>query len=525
MKSFILLVPLAASMLFSGVSHAQFQEEIVSYLGAAAPLPCPPGHIIQITDDSSVGACDEGGGGTNNSLCSCDDAGTGYDAVGGGSVGAPALPVTDSTWIVEGSGDATKRARIEVDGFASGSTDIILTVEDEADGNIRVHDSQTDHEERYSIYNIVDYGAIADDGLTDTVAIRNAMIACATSPIADGQVYFPHGTWNISDDDADGIGVLLNTGQLCPMYGGGIAYTTVAWLEASDPADVMFEVDTATPGVVNWRAHDMTLRGDGSTRPGTFIKYSDSVGSQALDIANRVWNLMISGNAGGPGIWIDDGLVNFYATGMRFDPNSAGWGMRIDIDNLPAQGFRMSDFTADLSSSGATGGFVQFVDEGMAYVGVYAFEGGRIEAGGWSGSVFQQVSQNSPTPNGLLLSINALSFDVGAAGCIFDNEDTNGVFADDGFDIRMRDSPINSGIVMCGNWGTNVTTPGDVNGSRSLWTVNRASAPNTTPILCADSGTDCIRWNVATACLYYDANNDDTCDLGEELSANCTACP
>ena len=511
-----LLVPMTAL----GQGSSQKGANLPHFAIADLPTTCTADRdVVVVTDAATAGSCTSDGG-TAASLCVCNSTGTGFEATSGtGTSGT--LPVTDDVSMAEGDVDDTKEVRFEVDGLTTGTTRV-LTVPDE---DIDLHDSQTDHEERYSIYNIVDYGAIADDGLTDTVAIRNAMIACATSPIADGQVYFPHGTWNISDDDADGIGVLLNTGQLCPMYGGGIAYTTVAWLEASDPADVMFEVDTATPGVVFWRAHDMTLRGDGATRPGTLLKYSDSVGSQALDIGNRIWNIHIAGNAGGPGIWIDDGLVNFYATGMRFDPNSAGWGMRIDIDNLPAQGFRMSDFTADLSSSGATGGFVQFVDEGMAYVGVYAFEGARIEAGGWSGSVFQQVSQNSPTPNGLLLSINALSFDVGAAGCIFDNEDTNGVFADDGFDIRMRDSPINSGIVMCGNWGTNVTTPGDVNGSRSLWTVNRASAPNTTPILCADSGTDCIRWNVATACLYYDVNNDDSCDLGEELSANCTACP
>jgi len=56
-----------------------------------------------------------------------NDAGTEYDLTGGGGGGS--LPVADMTAIVQGSGDATKQVRFEVDGLTAGVTRV-LTVPD-----------------------------------------------------------------------------------------------------------------------------------------------------------------------------------------------------------------------------------------------------------------------------------------------------------------------------------------------------------------------------------------------------------
>jgi len=447
---------------------------------AAAAVPCVPNTLVIVTDDATIGDC--AGGGSTASLCSCDDDGLGISAAGDGGGGAAGI--------------------------------------------------QSPMEDNYTIFNIADYGAIADDATNDTAAIELAFEACDAT--TQGLVYFPAGTWLIHDDDADNVGMKIAATQFCPMYGAGMAWTSVNWNTASASGDVMFEVDQSDPGAVYWKAHDMSFNVNGAgNRPGTFLKMTDSVGTQSTDIGNRMWNLQFSGNAGGAGLWLSKGVVNFYAAGMRFDPNSAGWGLRVDVDALTAQGFVMRDFTVDTTLSGATGGFAQFVSDGMAYTGVYLFEGGRIEAGGgWAGSVFEQEAADSPSPNGLVLAINAVNFDIGAGGCVFSNEDTTtptpdaSVNADDGYDIRLTNSSVNSASAMlCGEWGSNVTTPGDKNwGPRSAWFVNRATAPNTTEILCADSGTDCIRWSIGKACLYYDHDADGLCDSGEELSTNCTTC-
>jgi hypothetical protein len=64
---------------------------IRSFASGGAPVPCRPGIIVQLEEDSAAGACDHLAAGASNSLCVCDDDGQGY-TTGGGGIGAGLVP-------------------------------------------------------------------------------------------------------------------------------------------------------------------------------------------------------------------------------------------------------------------------------------------------------------------------------------------------------------------------------------------------------------------------------------------------
>jgi len=149
----------------------------------AASLPCITGTAVVFLEDSALGACDELGGGTENSDCYCDDAGTAYGP--GSSVAGASHPVADSIAIVEDNVDPTKEVKLELGGLTTLTTRV-LTVPDE---DIDLHGSKQDHEGRYGIANVLDYGAACDftSGVSsptnDAVAIQDAINAAwAASP-------------------------------------------------------------------------------------------------------------------------------------------------------------------------------------------------------------------------------------------------------------------------------------------------------------------------------------------------------
>src|SRR5438105_983603 len=64
--------------------------------------------------------------GTNVTLTASDNQAQGrVDVTINASGGGSSLPVSDATIIVQGSGDATKQLRFEVDGFTTGTTRVL----------------------------------------------------------------------------------------------------------------------------------------------------------------------------------------------------------------------------------------------------------------------------------------------------------------------------------------------------------------------------------------------------------------
>ena len=149
------------------------------YLATDAPIPCDPGVAVVFLDDSAVGDCDEGGGGSANSVCVCSDGGLGYVSGGGGSgVEVNNLEATDPPTIEDG----------EIylgTGSGAGSFTPLAT------------ELQTDQEERYATANVLDYGAVCDwvggrnpNPTDDSVAIQAAIDAVAADEGINA-LYFP----------------------------------------------------------------------------------------------------------------------------------------------------------------------------------------------------------------------------------------------------------------------------------------------------------------------------------------------
>jgi len=169
----------------------------------AASLPCITGTAVVFLEDSAVGDCNELGGGTANSDCYCNDAGTAYEP--GSSVSGASHPVSDATSIIEDDAAPANELTITLDALTATRD---WTAPDE---DVAIHDSQTDHEERYGIFNVLDYGAIPDDAIDDTDEIKAAWVACSASG-QGGILSFQEGKYNLSDTfPVDGIGIDLTT--------------------------------------------------------------------------------------------------------------------------------------------------------------------------------------------------------------------------------------------------------------------------------------------------------------------------
>lgn len=93
------LVVVLAVLLFAVPAAANITNFMIRSFGSSeAPVPCRPGIIVQLTEDSGAGACDVEAAGTANSICICNDAGDGYTASGGSSgFGVSGTTGTDAT--------------------------------------------------------------------------------------------------------------------------------------------------------------------------------------------------------------------------------------------------------------------------------------------------------------------------------------------------------------------------------------------------------------------------------------------
>ena len=241
----------------------------------ATAAPCVPNTEIIVTDDATAGAC--AGGGAVESLCICSDDGTAIAAPGvTGASGSH--PIADGTEVVQGSDESTRQMRFELDtdldgnaGVTAGNTRVMHVPDEDID----LHDSQTDHEERYGIANIKDFGAISDAvGTTDdTAAIQAAIDYCQNTfksaidsrPLC--RVYFPPGVWEATQ-------IVVEAWVM--LYGAGRDNTTL-WQPAGTNLDLIRHSE---------KGSDDSLHGGGVTymrlnkeRVGADVYTQDTVGS------------------------------------------------------------------------------------------------------------------------------------------------------------------------------------------------------------------------------------------------------
>jgi len=190
-----LLVPVAALAQGSKQSGADLPRFTVGTL----PTTCTADRdLVLVTDADSAGNCALGSG-TALAICGCNSTGTGFESTSGTSTSGT-LPVTDDVSMAEGDVDDTREVRFEVDTLLDGSAGVttgnvrVLHVPDE---DIDLHDSQTDHEERYGIANVLDYGAACDwvDGINSSPTDDNVAVQAAIDAVdADDNLdilYFP----------------------------------------------------------------------------------------------------------------------------------------------------------------------------------------------------------------------------------------------------------------------------------------------------------------------------------------------
>jgi len=635
-------------LLAFGASAQTTQKEIITYLGATPgepPLPCPPGYLIQLGDDTSAGGCDPNGGGAFKSLCICDPAGTGYDSSGGGGTGSPSLPVPDSTYIVEGSGDPSKKARFEVDGFA-GAANRVLTVPDE---DIDLHDSQTDHEERYGLFRPEDYGAIKDDGLDDTAAFIAAFAACNAHGVGGvGTVKLSVGDYELSDTAPfDEVGIDFakqcaggtHDGDTCSAdpecTGGGLCNVAADALpcnmEGSSPDTTQSVIEWDNGGidgigsVFRW---NMGTAGEFTTFAG--IEFRNDVDAprrwlsiRGLDRFSIFKTLKFGCGYGSTTGWQCtgihlDGWVNASIEWLRCDGMT--WCVEADYcDGCDGSNLSIDTFTADNSNVDGTTvsgygphGFIKFacsaVDDGQCgatNAGTALITNGRLEFyatenghqfahdnenGGAIAIMAENVTsrQNAGTPPNCVFSLNP---DGTPSPTTFSRMNVQGKqvslggqllcgWGDNYYNANLDEFTLEqaSNDLWAGQGNAITVLPSGTSaavrvlqnpGSRSFCTYNQADAdsadissdlaagcimgdgdirfssdPGTGDLdvqigavgadelglaagddFCLEGGAQCIRYDATATCLYYDANNDDTCDLGEELSANCTACP
>jgi len=607
MKSFILLVPLAASMLFSGVSHAQFQEEIVTYTKATMPTTGPPGHIIQISDDVAVGECGTVGGGTKYSLCAYDVNGTALVSVAGIGAGASGHPVSDALAVIKGSTDPTAEVRIEVDGITGPATRV-WTAPDE---DVAIHDSQTDHEERYGIFNVLDYGAIAGDGIDDTDEIKAAWVACASSSSAGaGVLKFQRGIYDLSDTlPADGRGIDLTTeGNIggCDFIGVSPTNTgtTFRWTGTDGVGQAIHWDGSISAEFTSFRGLQFRYQtGGGWNYPGVWIY------AKGLDKYSIIEFVRFSGEIG---VQID-GYVNVQWSQIRCD----GTKWCIDIAQAAyVRNVSIENFTMDVSGSashnwdGTLHGFMRLgcTSCSSLNLGSIAITNGRSESNSndyQDGFRFFEFDQDSAPGATVDLFVSGVAAQHGdATGSVTSGQPCmfglthSAPTAFTRYQVTSVNGAYDIEDQFCGDWGSSWAVSGadgasesgrfQMTGAGMIYTGNNnihSRAPANSPTFsayntadtesadisgtkfptisiqgdgdilfssdpgigdldiqigptgagelgmpagdsfCFNAGTECIRYNSVKACLYYDENDNDKCENGEELSANCaTAC-
>lgn len=151
----------------------------------------------------------------------------------------PSFPLADSTWLVKGSGDATKRLRFEVDGFTT-STDHVVTV---PDTDITMAGKEVDN--AWSAKQTFNKALVtAPVALTDAATIAtdaslgnhfrvtlggNRTLGAPTNP-SDGQI----GTWEFIQDGTGSRTITLNA-----IFALGTDISTVTLTTTASARDFM----------------------------------------------------------------------------------------------------------------------------------------------------------------------------------------------------------------------------------------------------------------------------------------------
>lgn len=187
---------------------------------------------------------------------------TGWTAYGAGG-GGGGVPFADSTYFVVGSGDVTKRLRIELDGWPSGSTDHVWTApnSDLTIAGINIAQTFTGDQtfsDDVSIAGILTTGSAGGPTTLTNVAgqiILSALVQASASTLI-GRRSGSAGAYEVvtlgTGLSMDAAGVLSATGG-----GGGVDVTQIyAWenihrwtiMDASDPDILSLRQDTSAGG-------------------------------------------------------------------------------------------------------------------------------------------------------------------------------------------------------------------------------------------------------------------------------------
>ena len=571
---------------------------------AAAAVPCVPNTEIIVTDDATAGAC--AGGGAVESLCICSDDGTAIAAPGvTGASGSH--PIADGTEVVQGSDESTRQMRFELDmdldgnaGVTAGNTRVMHVPDEDID----LHDSQTDHEERYGVFNVLDYGAISDGfGVTDdTDGIQAAITACEARNIAEGggqgTVLIPPGQYDLSDTATAhvGVGIKLSDPGGCHLRGSmssggwGAAFS---WTGTNDVGTAI-EVVTTGGGIHSSISH-LDLRGSEANRPEFWIEYTG-----APDKYSSLSHIKMQGAGMKFTNW-----TNLHMEHMRFD-GPAGYAILFQPTSANAlRSFNISNWTFAVSGTGSSAGVFKVEPQSNANFGAMRFANARLESdtGGFTNGRILEWDEDTSGGEASILFENISAQMTSVNTCFLGFTKSSGASGFERTRVTVSNSEISVDETLCGDWGAtafgtitgfdpgleisnwsighkvgmlyNVTGGGagvevvqsadnqayavyntddaesvqlgtrapalKIEGDGDLsWSSNPGTADDDVRLsvnaaneldleadncLCfSGSGTQCICYNAATTCLYAD-DGDKTCELGEELSANCTACP
>ena len=448
-----LLVPVAAL----GQGSKQSAADLPRFTVGTLPTTCTADRdLVLVTDADSAGNCALGSG-TALAICGCNSTGTGFESTSGTSTSGT-LPVTDDVSMAEGDVDDTKEVRFEVDGLTTGTTRV-LTVPDE---DIDLHDSQTDHEERYSVFAVRDYGAFPSDDIDDTDAILDAMAACVPAG-SGGSIKFEAGYYNLSDTlPDDDIGIDMNSySGACDWEGASPtnAKTTFYWtgVNGTETA-IQWDPDTNAEFTT---FSGLQFRGI-SPSPNSPEVWLKIVG--ALDKYSRLEYLTFNGPFGTTAIQATSGWVNWHMNHIRCD----GLSWCIDAGTEPSaslRSFSLDNFTYDSQHGTEVGGYHGFfrlscpgLACGLVNVGSLTFSNGRIESPALEAEdlVLWETDMNGGLGWGqyTIFGVAAqASGGAGAGSCTFGITQT-APGTGQSIGINVIGSQLGTDNTMCGDWGS-----------------------------------------------------------------------
>jgi len=351
------------------------------------------------------------------------------------------------------------------------------------------------HEERYGIFNILDYGAVSDaPGVTDdTAAIQSAYDACTAAgtlpfPASAAHhfpyVYIPRGTFEIADEDAgadDGIGLDFDSGpHPCSVKGDGPNISVLVWTDPDAATQTAMRINNSINGGSYTEYVGFTMRELDSVtgeQPAIFMDFIDSI-----DSFQEIRNMSFRGSATAA-IKVSNGFVNFHITDVRFDFWDT-YAIQLDVPGTQNKSsFVLDRWTADARPQAPNGansviGFieVEMLSSATTNNGSYLISNGRFEAAsglGFENSRFFNL--DTEFTGGLDVTLLNVTVDVGVDNgeCLFGMQ-ASAPSASFGYNATV----IASGMPgwhnpICGDWGTEVTNLNSrADGMNTLWTIH-----------------------------------------------------